>query len=229
MDLTYTSLKEQVNSKTYFTDAEKWYRYKYIQPFSHRSFFLLIVLTISAIFLGVFLNIHSLFPVITKVRYVTNTQEVDKTSQIIKADHLKSTIDSVAEIMIKNYIHNREGYEYSSLKKKFAYLKNNSTRSVFKDFYNYMNIDNSDSPILRYQRKIIRTVDIKDIRINNNKAEIDLNTIAKNEAGEIIEDCQWLAKMEFEIDQLASDIPSETRFNFAITDYHIKLKKDNKK
>ena len=229
MEPLYKSLKEYIETGEYFTDAKHWYKYKYIHPFSQRSFIFILSVIICALFIGVVINIDSLFPSVIQVKYsISATTSANKTAQIIRANQIKNDPQSsVTDILIKNYVLSREKYSYSYLKKQFIFVKNNSTRIVFRRFYNFMNIDNPSSPVLKYQKNTKRSAKIISTSYpGKTKAIVKFNSIVQNSAGEIAEDIVWQATIDYEIDKINPNLPSGSRFNFTVTDYQLKLIKD---
>lgn len=232
MEPLYTSLKEYIDSGEYFTDARNWYKYKYIHPFSQRSFIFILSTIICALFIGIVININGLFPVVNQVKYSINADTgANKAAQIIRANQVNNDpTASITDILLKNYVSQRESYNYDILKKQFIYVKNNSTRIVFRRFYSYMNIDNSSSPVLRYQKDIKRSAEVLSSNfLTDTKAEVKFKGVAKNSAGEIVEDTVWLATLDYEIDAINNNLPSGSRFNFTVNDYQLKLLEDKKK
>lgn len=229
MEPLYKSLKEYIETGEYFTDARHWYKYKYIHPFSQRSFIFILSVIICVLFVGVVININSLFPSVIQVKYsISATTSANKTAQIIRANQIKNDPQSsVTDILIKNYVLSREKYSYSDLKKQFIFVKNNSTHIVFRRFYNFMNIDNPSSPVLKYQKNTKRTAKIISTSYpSKTKAVVKFNSIVQNSAGEITEDIVWQATIDYEIDKINPNLPSGSRFNFTVTDYQLKLIKD---
>ncbi len=47
-------------------------------------------------------------------------------------------LGSIGNIMVSNYVLRREAYDYDRLKEQFAYVQNNSTKIIFRKFYNYI-------------------------------------------------------------------------------------------
>ncbi|MBN8522802.1 MAG: hypothetical protein H6910_01980 [Rickettsiaceae bacterium] len=231
MEPLYKSLKTYVESGEYFIDTQNWYKYKYLHPFSHRSFLFILTVTILVLFTSIIINIYNLFPIITPVRYSILTESGEnKSAQIINADQIENNpLASIADIMLRKYVIQRETYDYNDLKKQFIYIKNNSTRIVFRRFYNYMNINNASSPVLLYQKDIKRTVSIiSSSFLSDTKTEIKFHSIARNITGDIVEDMIWRAVVDYEIDQIDTNLPPESRFNFAVTDYQVQLLEDKK-
>jgi len=231
MEPLYKSLKTYVESGEYFIDTQNWYKYKYLHPFSHRSFLFILTVTILVLFTSIIINIYNLFPIITPVRYSILTESGEnKSAQIINADQVENNpLASIADIMLRKYVTQRETYDYNDLKKQFIYIKNNSTRIVFRRFYNYMNINNASSTVLLYQKDIKRTVSIiSSTSLSDTKTEIKFHSIARNITGDIVEDMIWRAVVDYEIDQIDTNLPPESRFNFAVTDYQVQLLEDKK-
>ncbi len=232
MEPLYKSFRDYIESGEYFIDAQKWYRYKYIYPFSQRSFVIILSVIICSLFAGTFISIRTLFPLTTQVKYSVNAEtSAKKTAQIIRASNINNDpIKAITEIMCQHYVEQREKYNYDALKNQFIYIKNNSTRIAFRRFYNSMSIDNPDSPVLKYQKNTKRDVNIISSKfITNNKMQVKFRSIATNDTSEIIEDMLWLATLEYEIDQIDSSLPSGSRFNFTVTNYQLKLLQNKKK
>lgn len=225
------SLKEYIESGQYFKDARAWYRNKYIYPFSHRSFLALIFVFIFAITGGIAFNLYNIFPMVIQVKYSIQANDAEtKTAQIIRANQLgNDPVTSVTDVLVRNYITNRENYNYDRLKNQFIYIKNNSTRIVFREFYNFMNIDNSSSPVLTYQKSVRRNIKVLSANYYNNKAVVNFESIAKNQTGEIIENMVWQTTIHFVIDKIDPKLPAGSKFNFTVTEYKLLLIKDKLK
>lgn len=231
MDPLYTSLREYIKSGDYYTDARHWYKYKYIHPFSQRSFILMLSVIICVLFLGILVNINSLFPSVIQVKYAINADSSsNKTAQILRANKIDNDpLASVADIIIKNYVIKRESYNYDDLKKQFIFIKNNSTRIVFRRFYNFMNIDNPSSPVMLYQKYIQRIPKIiSTTYLTQSKVIVKFSSRAQNSAGENVENMVWQATIDYEIDKINPNLSNGTRFNFTVTDYQLKLIEDKR-
>lgn len=129
---------EYVKTGRYFSDAKIWYKDKYVAPFSQRSLFFVLNFIAISLLIGIIYNLYNLLPTIVQVRYAVNTDGIDnKVAKVIRSTQLiGEEANSVASILLKNYIQRRENYEYDKLKEQFLYIKNNSTKVVFRRFYN---------------------------------------------------------------------------------------------
>lgn len=226
------NLREYIESGEYFNDAKKWYDFKYIYPFSQRSFVAILSIIMCALFIGVLININGLLPIVIKVKYSINSvNSENKTAEIIRANQIQNKpLESIVDIMVKNYVQQRERYNYDLLKKQFTYIKNNSTRIVFRRFYNFMNIDNPASPVMQYQKDVNRKIKILSAHyIGSNKAVVTFHSEARGSTGNALEDIVWQATISYEIDKIDPYLPSGSRFNFTVTDYQLKLIEDKRK
>jgi type IV secretion system protein VirB8 len=226
------SLKDYIESGEYFTDAKEWYYFKYIQPFSHRSYLFILTLIILSSFSVILLNINVLLPMVTEVEYFIKAEtSQNNTAEIIRANQINNhPLKSVADIMIKNYVIKREKYNYLNLKKQFTFIKNNSTRIVFRRFYNLMNIDNPSSPVMLYEKEGTRNIKILSAQyLPNNVAVITFRSQSNGSTAAIAENMLWQATITYEIDEFDPYLSSGSRFNFTVTDYQLKPIEDKRK
>jgi type IV secretion system protein VirB8 len=226
------SLKQLIESGEYFEEAKRWYKTSYIHPFSQRSFLLIISVISLVVFFSILVNIYNLFPMKREVQYIINSADLtDKSVKIYKATYDERDVQlSITNILVNKYIIAREKYNYQDLKKQFTYVKNNSTRVVFQRFLSFMNIDNSESLILKYQKNVNRDVTIVASSYpDQNSAIVTIHTVAKDITGKKYEDKLWQIKLQFDIDQVDIDVASGQKFNFTVTNYETIMLKDNSK
>ncbi|MDR0774213.1 MULTISPECIES: VirB8/TrbF family protein [unclassified Candidatus Tisiphia] len=230
MDKVLSSVQEYIKSGEYFVDAKRWYNFEYIYPLVHRTFLLIFSVVLFVLFLSVVINFETLLPVKRQVRYAISAKSL-KSATITNANHIKhNAINSIADIMIRNYVIHRESYDYDLLRPQYIFMQNNSTRIIFRQFANFMNIDNPLSPVMRYQKSLKRSVNISSVVYHkNNKAEVTFTSLAKNASNDILENMVWQATINFEIDAINIHLPPNSRFNFAVTGYKLKLIEDKSK
>lgn len=218
-------IQESIKSGQYFADARSWYYKKYLNPISHYSIMLLSCIVFFVLSLGILINVSTIFPLVNQVRYSLNLPNaLDTQAKIIKADYIESDpIKSIADIMVRNYVEQREGYNYFNLKKQFTFIKNLSTRNVYKKFYAEMDINNIDSIILKYKTDIRRSVTkiLSSSSTGVNQLTLVFTTKATNIAGEIIEDKKFSAVVDFDIGAIDLEAANGSKFNFTITGYKL--------
>jgi len=223
------SIQEYIKSGEYFIDARKWYNFKYITPSAQRSLLLITCFVFFITFLVLLYTMYSLLPIIKQVRYSIKSANTFQTNaNIIAADYIQNDpLKSIADIMLKNYIVQRESYNYDSLRTQFTFIQNNSTRVIFRQFFNLMNIDNPLSPVMRYQKSIKRSIEILNAEyLNYDECVVTFKSVAKSNNGDIVENMLWEASLNFEIDKINLNLPEDSRFNFAVTNYRLKLLKN---
>ncbi|MDC0864653.1 VirB8/TrbF family protein [Rickettsiaceae bacterium] len=224
------SLQSYITSGDYFVDARKWYHEKYTHPLSHRSFVFIFSTIICILFLGLAISTYSLLPLNTQMKLVINTTSSEgQNISVARASYMKgAAINSVADIMIRNYIEARESYNYNNLKDQFTFVQNNSSRIVFRKFYSFMSIDNPSSPIMIYQKSITNKVNIISIKYSGiNQATIKLRSKAQRFSGELVDNNLWEILISYEIDPINPSLPTDSKFGFIVTDYQSKLLKSN--
>lgn len=222
-------LKYHIDSGEYFSDSVTWYTTKYVAPLSHRSYLSILVVILSLIFLGLTLNIYNIFPIKKQVEYfIEASDRTDQSIKIIKANYFDNDVEkSIADIFLKNYVIKRESYDYNSLKKQSTFISNNSTRIIFNQFFNYINIDNPSSPIIKYQEYIKRYISILSVnQVSKNEANIKFSSRAFANQ-KLIEDQIWEVTLEYEMDKINAKVASGSRFNFIVTNYKSKLLEDH--
>jgi len=208
MDPLTNAIQEYIKSGEYFIDARKWYNFKYILPLSHRSLLLLICTIFTLLFTLICINIDILLPINEKVSYlIKDNAEKQATVTNTKHSSLANPYISVANIMLQNYVKQREEYNYDILKEQFTFIKNAST-----------------SIVIRYQKLYRRSINILSItNINDNEVVVTFESLAKNSMGEILENMLWEARIGFIMDSIGINTSPDTAFNFTVTSYKLKL------
>ena len=86
-----------------------------------------------------------------------------------------------------------------------------------------MNIDNVESPILKYKTDVKRSVTklISSEYTGDNEITVKFRVVAKNVAGDVVEDKIFAAVVGFDIGEIDIDAPSGTKFDFTITNYKL--------
>ncbi|WP_064428999.1 virB8 family protein [Rickettsia sp. Tenjiku01] len=225
MDPLTNAIQEYIKSGEYFIDARKWYNFKYILPLSHRSLLLLICTIFTLLLTLICININILLPINKKVNYLIK-DDAEQQAAVTNTKHstLANPYISIANIMLQNYVKQREEYNYDILKEQFTFIKNASTSIVYMQFANFMNIDNPLSPVIRYQKLYRRSINILSINnINNNEAVVTFESLAKNSTDAILENMVWEAKIGFIMDSISTNTSPDMPFNFTVTSYKLKL------
>jgi len=226
----YISLKEEVASGLYYKEMLKFYNDGYIKPFIERSFLyvascVLLVLTFVLLY-----RIYDIFPLEREVRYVVNLKnQHSKKTSIVKADYYSNNAESsIAKILVEKYLQKREEYDYSKIENQLKYILGSSSKLEFRKYYNYINIDNPDSPILKYKKDIKRSIIIKNVAIDdqNDKFTIVFESRALNKNDEVVENNIYQATLNYIMKSMKSEDKNTKNF-FSVIDYKVKLIKQN--
>lgn len=231
MNPILNSVQEYIESGEYFSDARRWYIFKYVTPFHQKSLLILACTMFLILLMIIFASIDILLPLTQKIGYLVKSEKEKNINTInTKNSPLGSAYASIANIMVQNYIKQRENYAYDVLTEQAKFVQNSSTKVVFMQFENFMNIDNPLSPVLRYQKLFKRTVYITSIKnIDDNNVIVIFEAITKNNGQVILENMIWEATVSFIMDKIDLSLPQDAPFNFIVTNYKLKLLNDKNK
>lgn len=232
MDPITRSLIKSIRSGEYFQDARKWYNTKYLLPFVERSH--LIIVFIIAIIMGSvsFLTANSVFP--THVNLPMPIKVSDNLNYFSKLTKLDNSIPpriAFAEFLIKSYVLTREAYQYQPtfFKKQATRIDKASSRKVFREYRQEMDLNNPTSRVVTLGKYNRRSVIIKDISTDvDPKGDLDTpqkaavvfqtTTIGRNGEKNIE---NWGATITFTLSNI--DTALKTReISFTVTSYKIR-------
>jgi type IV secretion system protein VirB8 len=223
-------INDYIAKGEYFADARKWYYNKYVAQVAHRSIFLGVCSVLLLLILVLVMNIQSLLPIVRSLKYIISVPvATNQTAEVVHAqDVADNPLQSVLIIMIKDYVKRREQYDYAALATQIKYMHNTSSRTIFTQFYNYLNIDNPESPILRYQNEARRIINVTNVHfLNDSYAEVSFTSAAVTNDGKSFENLSWIATLRFNSDPINVSSSAKSKFNFTITDYKLKLVGDS--
>jgi type IV secretion system protein VirB8 len=211
----------------YFKEAKTWYNSKHLDPLVHRSYAICGLVIILLLVAANFVQINRLFPVSKTLKYAVSfdNSDVNKNIKIIPADDFASNqLNSIAKILLENYVVQRESYNYDELKKQMIFVRTNSTKSVFKQYYSFISIDNRLSPVLRYQDYINRKVEILITDISSDSiATVHFRSTAVDQDNNLVEQIIWQSVIEFQMDPITINQPQGTKYDFTVISYKVKL------
>jgi type IV secretion system protein VirB8 len=211
----------------HFQEAKIWYQEKYLQPLLHRSVLVCVTTILIVILIIMSAQIYKLLPAHIVIDYgiVFDDSNIDRKITITPAKGVEDNIElSIAKILLENYVIEREKYHYSSLKNQIDFVKINSSNKVFTQYYNFISINNGLSPVLHFQDKITRSIEIIYTNFTSDySAQVQFRSVAKDANQKIVEQTLWQTDINFEIDQVDIKKANGSKFNFKITHYNIKL------
>ena len=131
--------------ENYFYQSKIWYNEKYIKPISQRSYISCACLASIFLVILIFAVIYKTFPIRIVLKYAVKFDSSTVDKQMTIKSTLNEDLDplkSIAKVLLKNYIIQVERYNYSHLKNQLIFVNSNSSKYVFNQYYNFINIDN---------------------------------------------------------------------------------------
>ncbi len=223
-------MRKLIESGEYFKDARMWYNQIYVLPFAVRSVVGAQVAITVLLLALLAININILFPLRQQIRYAIGVGDLyDYAAEISEANtYPNDTQKSIAKVFVETFLKIREGYDYNDLADRMLYVQNTSTKVMYNNYNNYISLDNPESPVLRFQNQAKRIVTIKSINfVTEDNVIVLFNAKAYEHTGKNLEDTDWQATIEFNMDQVDIKQPAGTPFGFTVTDYNVKFIRDN--
>lgn len=223
-------MRDLVKSGEYFKRARNWYTEMFIYPYVLRSEAFVVFVAIILALCLVAININVLFPLNKQVGYAIFVDDTAEFSaKINDANYYNDDVyRSVSKIFLETYVDIRESYDYPSLANNMLFLQRTSTKPIYNKYNDYISIDNPDSPVLTLEKYATKIVSVQSVKFTTkNYATVNFNTKAIKNTGKIINDQDWQAEITFLIDEVKSELKDNTPFNFTVSDYKVKLIRDN--
>lgn len=213
--------------KKYFADLNIWYNDKYVKPFTHKSYIICFLVYSIVLCIAMSINIYKLFPLGHSIKYLIQLDNYHNNKKIYLVKPKNKHDDYMAffsKYLVKNYVEQREIYDYIKLKEQILFVKAKSTPQVFNQFYSYLQVDNPNSPILRYEDQVKRFVyHLSNDMIDRNTVKMKFRSIVYDAKSNLIENLIWEAQVGFEINTNYFDNETKPTLYFVVTDYKLKL------
>lgn len=176
-------IKRSIESGNFYKESVKWYLFQYIRPIIDRNNMILFFLISAATVYMLYIIIDSTFPLVEEVSVVIKERDSSLYNPIIKKlkynteEERNLTVDDlILEILIKNYIKNRESFDFRSanieeINKKYTRIKNNSSFLEYKNFQQTMDKSNPKSPIRFFGKNVKKSIDFKSLDLIKKKSK----------------------------------------------------------
>ncbi|MFN7039034.1 MAG: VirB8/TrbF family protein [Alphaproteobacteria bacterium] len=227
MDPVNRSITDYIKSGNYFIDSKNWYFRSFIYPIVERSVLGAISIIFIIILFQVLLTINSLFPIKQRIPLIIKLQDSNDKIPLIStiSNKNENPQESVKKYLIKRYVENWESYQFDTVEKQINVIKNSSSKYIFKKFYNYISLNNPDSPLL-YQKQISRMVQIISMDFDDDESNVvvqfTVNSIDNNTKNETL--TRWIANINFQIEDIVTLMESKESksLDFIVTDYQVR-------
>jgi type IV secretory pathway component VirB8 len=207
---------------------------KYISPVVERCYVLLLAFIFVTAAVAELIFVNNLY--VENIRFVV-PMTLDDTidfQPVIK--ELNSSTDTnndpykvISEYLVSKYVKIRESYSYNDLEKQLRKIKNNSTKHIYKEFYDSISLDNPNSPVLLYQRAANRIITIKSVTTSeDNSIIVSFDAIIDNKHQDNQATTSWVANVSFSMSDINYLLQNNhNKFYFFINNYQVQQLQQN--
>lgn len=231
-----SEIAKRIEDGRYFKDALEWYSHRYLKLASERVFLFFFVIVIGFLVLVTVSNFYSLFPTSGEVPFIIKVDEnIDRytamkpllTGTKTKTKTAKAVRGAVAEHLLRDYLIIREeyknrGYEPDKLKVQHDWVRNLSSRAVYHQFKKFINTQNPESPLLKYQAHSRRQIDILSVTFEEDDDILNKATVrfqASVIRGSEIKKSIWEAVVVFIVSDIDEISQTGLPLKFSVTYY----------
>ena len=159
----YIEISEKVRSGEYFREVRRVIDSDLHDPMTDRYWYILLTIPSVIIVIIVIFALQSLYPLNPEVPFIYGINDIMEDSP-----HIKSLIEVSGEgadaalqrFVVSNYVKEREEYNVANFDRNQIALQILSSKPVFEEYLKSIALDNPNSPIVLYQRRIARNVKI---------------------------------------------------------------------
>jgi type IV secretion system protein VirB8 len=234
MDKINRSIVENLYSNSYFAESRKWYLAIHILPIVERSYMLLLALIFIIAALNGLISIQTINHKIPYFLVPITMQDTITYQPVIKP--LESVIKEAtpykafAKYFASKYVLTRESYNYNNIDNQTIKIKNISTNHVAQEFKDLLDLNNPNSPLLRYQKNATRSITIKDIEFlhDDNNVIVTFEAKVDDPKSETPEITYWLANISFSMSDVDDQaVYLQDSFYYIVFDYKVQqIKQD---
>lgn len=159
----YIEISEKVRSGEYFREVRRVIDSDLHDPMTDRYWYILLTIPSVIIVIIVIFALQSLYPLNPEVPFIYGINDIMEDSP-----HIKSLIEVSGEgadaalqrFVVSNYVKEREEYNVANFDRNQIALQSLSSKPVFEEYLKSIALDNPNSPIVLYQRRMARNVKI---------------------------------------------------------------------
>jgi len=222
-------IAKMVDSGEYFSEAKNWYAYKYIYPYTHR-FYILLVGVFVACFTYLMIQVSVIDYIKKKYPFPIYFEDVVKLYPKIKgiSKGIEPIPISVSRYLLSQYVITRESYDYNMLNKEswermLRRIRAMSSRKIFSNFVDYIDTSkNPESPVLRYKYNVKRIINIEKVVFPSNSYNPDTAKVyfTASEKGKDVDNThRYIANIEFSMTDVDNVIDNDAPLQFTVTKY----------
>ena len=159
------SITKFVNSKEYFVDVRVWYIRKYVNISRERSILVIWLILLTLLCAEIYLTLVTQLNAMKVSDYAVYIKDTLGKKIVVHDVDYNNPDEEIAKIIAKHYIRFREEYDYSQLNNYIKFVWNLSSENVFKEYYSDFDINDPESKLQKFRRKMVRRVHVSKIDI----------------------------------------------------------------
>jgi type IV secretion system protein VirB8 len=226
MDSLTNSVLINERSGQYYVDAQNWHFHRYVYPILERSFIFCISILTAVVASIAIIAFLSLFPISQAIDVGIPIREGSESQPVMnELPQGENNVEIViAKFLATKYVEYCESYEYAKLADQLSRVQNLSSKVVFKKFYNYIDTQNADSPVLLYQRYLTRHVEIISTTFlpEYENIIVKFKAIVQDHRNGNKDETLWIANIRYNMSDINKVLRDKTKFEFMVTDYATK-------
>ena len=229
---TYLRIAEKVRTGEYFREARGMYDTAIHDPMAERYMYVFITSVAVCVLLIALIAVQGLYPLQSAVPLIYITHDFYEDIPHVKSVQTYKNEDpgeALLRFLVKNYVIVREEYDIATFDRDVNSVKSQSSDDVYKEFQQFIDPHNPESPITTYQRHSKRRISVlKTRRLPDGmevifQADVDSRTEVKRS--------HWRANLSFQYSGVELDEKTDkvTPMSFVVTEYKSKRLQDMSK
>jgi type IV secretion system protein VirB8 len=230
-----------VDDGSYFREAREWYSMKYVALISERVMYIVITVLALVLFVLSCMAIVGLLPLTPSAPFTymaKNGRDTIAHIRLLERKWGEPTDVSLRYYFVEQYVLRREAYSINALNLNVLYVYGHSTDEVAREFRQFIDASNPQSPLMLYQSRVERKITILDSDVvplgnNNYEARVDFMATVATENG--YEQTYHRSKLQFHYTDVHYDYTDEDviagkalkidPMTFKVTAYSVKQRK----
>ena len=227
----YLKIAEKVRTGEYFREARTMYDVTVNDPMSERYIYIFVTFVSMLVLMIAYGAMNALYPLQSTIplTYLTNDIIEDIPHvQRLQGSKSENSSEALLRFLVKHYIVIREEYNINTFDRDVNGVKSQSSDNVYREFQQFIDPGNPESPIKVYQRHSIRKINILSTRRTDNGMEVLFEALVDSRTD--VKKSHWRVNMTFEFSGIELDEKTGTfkPMNFVVTEYHSKRLQDTK-
>lgn len=224
-------IANKVRTGEYYREARGMYDTTINDPMSERYIYVFVTFCSVIIFLIAYFAMEGLYPLKRSIPLTYLTHDIIEDMPRVKSlQNFKNENPSEAllRFLVKNYIMLREEYDITTFDRDANGIKSQSSDEVFRQFQQFIDPHNKESPIKVYQRHSRRKIVVLSTRRTPEGMEAIFEAIIDSRTD--VKKSHWRVNIAFQYTGVELDEKSDTvkPMSFVVTEYHSKRLQDIK-